>query len=35
VNVFVGEEDVRHRDGLATAVEDGAVVSLLPSVAGG
>lgn len=35
VNVYVDGEDVRWQDGLATTVPDGAVVQVLPSVAGG
>ena len=35
VNVYVGDEDVRFLDGLATAVHDGATVSIIPAVAGG
>ena len=35
VNVYVGDEDVRFADGLATAVADGAQVSIIPAVAGG
>ncbi|MGY2066793.1 ubiquitin-like small modifier protein 1 [Blastococcus sp. SYSU DS0619] len=35
VNVYVDGEDVRWQGGLATAVPDGAVVHVLPSVAGG
>ena len=35
VNVYVGDEDVRFLDGLKTAVEDGATVSIIPAVAGG
>jgi molybdopterin synthase sulfur carrier subunit len=35
VNVYVGEEDVRFSDGLQTATPDGAVVSIIPAVAGG
>lgn len=35
VNVFLDAEDIRFLDGLATAVPDGAVVSLVPAVAGG
>jgi sulfur-carrier protein len=35
VNVYVEGEDVRTRDGLNTAVEDGATVILLPAMAGG
>jgi molybdopterin converting factor small subunit len=35
VNVYVDGEDVRFEQGVATTVEDGAVVQVLPSVAGG
>jgi molybdopterin converting factor small subunit len=35
VNVYVGDEDVRFADGLATATPDGASVSIIPAVAGG
>jgi molybdopterin converting factor small subunit len=35
VNVYVDGEDVRYERGLDTAVKDGAVVHVLPSVAGG
>jgi sulfur-carrier protein len=35
VNVFVDDEDIRFVDGLATAVPDGATVSIIPAVAGG
>lgn len=35
VNVYVGDEDVRFSDGLATPVGDGAQVSIIPAVAGG
>ena len=35
VNVYVGGEDVRTRDGLDTPVEDGATLILLPAIAGG
>jgi sulfur-carrier protein len=35
VNVFVGEEDIRFLDGLGTPVPAGAVVSVVPAVAGG
>jgi MoaD family protein len=35
VNVYVDGENVRYSDGLATTVKDGAVVQVLPSVAGG
>jgi molybdopterin synthase sulfur carrier subunit len=35
VNVYVGGEDIRFLDGLATAVKDGGEVTILPAVAGG
>ena len=35
VNVFVDDEDIRYLDGEATAVPDGAEVSIMPAVAGG
>ena len=35
VNVFVGEEDVRFLEGLATPLQPGSVVSVVPAVAGG
>jgi sulfur-carrier protein len=35
VNVYVGDEDVRFADGLATPTPDGASVSVIPAVAGG
>jgi molybdopterin converting factor small subunit len=35
VNVFVGATDVRTMKGLATPVEAGAVLSIVPAVAGG
>lgn len=35
VNVFVADEDVRFLDGLATVVEGGQTVSVVPAVAGG
>ena len=35
VNVFLGSEDIRHLEGLDTPVEDGAVLSIIPAVAGG
>jgi molybdopterin synthase sulfur carrier subunit len=35
VNVFVGEEDIRFLEGLGTPVRAGAVVSVVPAVAGG
>ncbi len=35
VNVYVGGEDIRFRDGLETALSDGDEVTILPAVAGG
>jgi molybdopterin synthase sulfur carrier subunit len=35
VNVYVDGEDVRFDEGVATKVRDGALVQVLPSVAGG
>ncbi|MCX4747354.1 MoaD/ThiS family protein [Kitasatospora sp. NBC_01287] len=35
VNVYVNDDDVRFAEGLATGVEDGAGVSIIPAVAGG
>ncbi|VXA93685.1 MoaD/ThiS family protein [Nocardioides sp. AX2bis] len=35
VNVYVGDEDVRFLDDLATPTPDGAKVSVIPAVAGG
>ena len=35
VNVYVGGDDVRFADGLATAIPDGVEVSVIPAVAGG
>ena len=35
VNVYVGNEDVRFLDDLATATPDGSQVSVIPAVAGG
>jgi molybdopterin synthase sulfur carrier subunit len=35
VNVFMGDEDVRFLEGLATPVPEGSVVSVVPAVAGG
>ena len=35
VNVYVGDEDVRFSDGLATPVPPGSSVSVIPAVAGG
>jgi molybdopterin converting factor small subunit len=35
VNVFVGERNARHLDGLGTPLVDGDVVAIIPAVAGG
>jgi len=35
VNVYVGGEDIRTRDGVDTPVADGAQLILLPALAGG
>lgn len=35
VNVYVGDEDVRFADGLATPTPAGTSVSVIPAVAGG
>jgi sulfur-carrier protein len=35
VNVYVSGEDIRFQDGLDTAIEDGAEITILPAVAGG
>jgi sulfur-carrier protein len=35
VNVYVSGEDIRFQDGLATPIDDGAEVTILPAVAGG
>ena len=35
VNVYINDEDIRHRDGLDTAIRPDDVVILLPAMAGG
>lgn len=35
VNIYIGEDDIRRGDGLATTLPEGAVVSIIPAVAGG
>jgi len=35
VNVYVGDEDIRHLDGEDTPVKDGETVMIVPSIAGG
>ena len=35
VNIFVADDDVRYMQGLATAVNSGQTISIIPAVAGG
>ena len=35
INVFVGNEDVRYLEGLATAIPNGAEISIVPAISGG
>ncbi len=35
VNVFLGEESIKFIDGLATRVDDGATITIVPAVSGG
>ena len=35
VNVFLGEDDIRYRDGLQTPLEAGENLRIIPSIAGG
>ncbi|HVO44556.1 MAG TPA: MoaD/ThiS family protein [Aggregatilineales bacterium] len=35
VNIFVGEEDIRYRDGLDTPLEPGEKLRIIPTIAGG
>lgn len=35
IKIFVGEEDIRALDGSETVLEDNAVVSIVPAIAGG
>src|SRR5262245_40897402 len=35
INVYVGDEDIRHLDGPETAVKEGETVMIVPSIAGG
>jgi len=35
INVFVGDEDIRFLDGLATGLKDGDRVTIVPAIAGG
>ena len=35
VNVYVGDEDIRHLDGTETPVKEGETIMIVPSIAGG
>jgi molybdopterin converting factor small subunit len=35
VNIFVGNENIRHTGGLATTIHDRAEISIVPSISGG
>jgi len=35
VNIYVGDEDIRFLDGLATALKNGDEISIVPAIAGG
>ena len=35
VNVYIGDDDVRFLDGLATPIAAGSTISIIPAVAGG
>ena len=35
VNIFIGDEDIRYRDGLETEVENNDRLRIVPSIAGG
>ncbi len=35
INLFVGDEDIRFLDGLATPVKPGDALSIVPAIAGG
>ncbi len=35
VNVYVGDEDIRHLDGATTPIKDGETLMIVPSIAGG
>ena len=35
VNIYVGDEDIRFRDGLATALKATDEISIVPAIAGG
>src|ERR671913_1524602 len=35
INVYVGDEDIRHLEGPATKLKDGETIMIVPSIAGG
>jgi len=35
VNIFIGEEDIRYRDGLETPLDPGESLRIVPTIAGG
>jgi hypothetical protein len=35
INIFVGEENIRYSGGLATAIQKGAEISIVPAISGG
>jgi sulfur-carrier protein len=35
INIFMGTEDVRYLEGLATPVPDGAEITIVPAISGG
>jgi molybdopterin converting factor small subunit len=35
INIFLGNENVRYLDGLATPVPDGVEISIVPAISGG
>jgi molybdopterin converting factor small subunit len=35
VNIFVGDESIAFLDGLRTAIDDGATITIVPAVSGG
>jgi len=35
INIFVGNEDIRYLEGLATSIPDGAEISIVPAISGG
>jgi molybdopterin converting factor small subunit len=35
VNIFVGDESIAFLDGLSTAVDEGATITIVPAVSGG